>query len=196
MAVNQRHNLPAFQPSSQSSGATEIILRRGRNIHQGRYRSPACRTTTKPRLRRRTPSQRARISCSFMMIYCEDLLMEETAKVFRYCYRGASRARSGCRHLLPDRRWFAQIHLRQRSRITAFVKAVYPCTGIGQHNSPGKTHPSVSVGVAGTNIALTADPDHCCSITHRLTDSCSRKPHGCRFENSRHRETGHILSCG
>lgn len=25
-----------------------------------------------------------------------------------------------------------------RSRITAFVRAVYPCTGIGQHNSPGE----------------------------------------------------------
>ncbi len=183
--MNQRHNIPLrFSPQPVLRRHTEIILRRGRNIHTGRYRSPACVLTTKPHdsagAHRRAC---ARISCSFMKIYCESLLMERKPPKFpvllRRAHPGAAAACIFCR--IGGR--VIKFIRDSWSRIAAFVRAVYPCTGIGQHNPPGKTHPSVSVGVAGTNVALTAVRSLHCSITQRLTDSCSGSASGCRFEN-------------
>ncbi len=94
-----------FSPQPVLRRHTEIILRRGRNIHTGRYRSPACVLTTKPHdsagAHRRAC---ARISCSFMKIYCESLLMERKPPKFPVLLRRAHPRRSGCMHLLPDRR--------------------------------------------------------------------------------------------
>ncbi len=58
MAVNQRHNIPLrFSPQPVLRRHTEIILRRGRNIHTGEIPfSRLCSHHEATRLRRRTPS--------------------------------------------------------------------------------------------------------------------------------------------
>ncbi len=58
MAVNQRHNIPLrFSPQPVLRRHTEIILRRGRNIHAGEIPfSRLCSYHEAARLRRRTPS--------------------------------------------------------------------------------------------------------------------------------------------
>ncbi len=169
---------PCISARSQSSGDIRKYASGSPEIFtQGKYLSPSAfsprsHTTPLAHIAGRAPE-------SLILSVCHGI----TAKVFVNGKEAAkvadviaelTTAQAFAAFILRDiGRWLVIFIRDSRTAITALVTAIGPVQVLASMIRPGKTAPSVSVGVDSTKEALTALSSLHCSMRQRLITSCS-----------------------